>query len=272
MKYHQYAQLFPMQSDEEIQKLADDIAKHGLRQPIVIDEDETILDGRNRAAACAIAQVKPVYEPFVGNDAAKLAYVVSVNVHRRHLSTSQRSDIAAKIATMTVGANQHTDKKKKEGPSNDGGSPKVSTKQAAKLMNVSESSVERAKAKETPAKPKAKPANKKPKAEPKATLDPEQSTPIEIFVAIKDEIRILFGQVSMAYRADLWRQAVEQLNLEDISSWKMSQAPKTAEQVAKLKGDVLMLPKRTAINFIAELILALKPETRNEVNKIIARK
>ena len=166
MKIHPYANLFPMCSDEEVQELADDIAKHGLRQPIVIDEDEMILDGRNRAAACVIAGLKPVYEPFVGTDAQKLAYVCSVNIHRRHLTTAQRAEIAAQIATMSVGDNQHS-KKKKEGPSNDGSSTKVSTKAAAKLMKVSASSVERAKAKKKPAKAKpavvtsgkAKPAN-----------------------------------------------------------------------------------------------------------------
>ena len=152
MKIHPYANLFPMQSDEEIQLLADDIAKHGLRQPIIIDKDEQILDGRNRSAACAIAQVKPLCEPFVGTEAELLAYVVSVNVHRRHLSTSQRAEIAAKIADMTFGANQHSGKKKKEGGSNDPPSKPVSTKQAAKLMNVSTASVKRAKAAAKPAK------------------------------------------------------------------------------------------------------------------------
>ena len=169
MKIHPYANLFPMQSDEEIQTLADDIAKHGLRQNIVIDEDEMILDGRNRSLACAIAQVEPVYEPFVGNDAEKLAYVVSVNVHRRHLTTQQRADIAAQIATMSVGANQHSGKKKKEGGSNDPPSKPVSTKQAAKLLNVSPASVKRAKAKAKPAKSKPVKATPDPKpAESKA--------------------------------------------------------------------------------------------------------
>lgn len=150
-----------MCSEDEIQKLADDIGKNGLRQPIVIDADEMILDGRNRSAACAIAQVKPVYEPFVGTDAEKLAYVVSVNIHRRHLTTAQRSEIAATIASMGVGDNQHS-KKPKEGPSNDGGSTKVSTKAAAKLMNVSTSSVERAKAAKKPAPAKPASVPKKP--------------------------------------------------------------------------------------------------------------
>ncbi len=169
MKIHPFANLFPMQSVEEIQALADDIAKHGLRQPIVSDIDDQIIDGRNRAAACLIAGVTPIYEPFVGTEAELLAYVVSVNIHRRHLTTKQRADIAAKIVTMKVGENQHS-KKKKEGPSNDGGSPKVSAKAAAKMMNVGVSSVERAKTAAKPAKPKPaepKPAKPKP-AESKA--------------------------------------------------------------------------------------------------------
>lgn len=150
MKIHPYANLFPMCSDDEIQLLADDIAKNGLRQPIVIDADEMILDGRNRSVACKIAGVKPVYEPFPGTEAEKLAYVCSVNIHRRHLTTQQRADIAAKIATMSVGDNQHV-ATTKEGGSNDPPSKPVSVKAAAKLMNVSPSSVKRAKSAAKPA-------------------------------------------------------------------------------------------------------------------------
>lgn len=97
LAHHEYARLFPMLSDEEVQELAEDIAKNGLRIPIVIDADDKILDGRNRAAACAIAGVEPVYEPFIGSDEDKLAFVVSCNIHRRHLTTSQRASVAAKL-------------------------------------------------------------------------------------------------------------------------------------------------------------------------------
>lgn len=97
LAHHEYARLFPMLSDEEVQELAEDIAKNGLRIPIIIDADDKILDGRNRAAACAIAGVEPVYEPFVGSDEDKLAFVVSCNIHRRHLTTSQRASVAAKL-------------------------------------------------------------------------------------------------------------------------------------------------------------------------------
>ena len=95
--HHEYARLFPMLGEQEIQDLADDIAAHGLRTPIVIDADGKILDGRNRAAACTIAGVKPTFEPFVGSDEEKLAFVISANIHRRHLDSSQRASVAAKL-------------------------------------------------------------------------------------------------------------------------------------------------------------------------------
>lgn len=95
--YHAFAALFPMLPDEQIQELADDIAKNGLRSPIVVDECDHVLDGRHRLAACMIAQVEPVYEKFIGSDEDKLAYVVSANLHRRHLTTSQKAMIASKL-------------------------------------------------------------------------------------------------------------------------------------------------------------------------------
>lgn len=100
MKIHRFANLFPMCSDEEIQELADDIKLHGLREPIVTDQDDMILDGRNRFLACEIAGVKPFFAPFVGNEDEKLAYVVSANIHRRHLSTSQKSMVCAKLKAI----------------------------------------------------------------------------------------------------------------------------------------------------------------------------
>jgi hypothetical protein len=154
VKFHPYADLFPMCSDEVIQQLAEDIGKNGQRQLIIIDDDEMIIDGRHRFLACEIAGVVPVYESFVGTDSEKLAYVVSANIHRRHLTTTERAEIAATIATMKPGDNQHSGKKKKEGGSNDPPSKPVSTKKAAAMMNVSTSSVKRAKAAKTP-EPKA---------------------------------------------------------------------------------------------------------------------
>lgn len=95
--YHEYVKLFPELSDEQIQELADDIAANGLRQPITVDEESRILDGRHRLAACTIAGVAPRFETFRGTDEEKLAFVVSTNLHRRHLTQSQRAMIAPKL-------------------------------------------------------------------------------------------------------------------------------------------------------------------------------
>jgi ParB-like chromosome segregation protein Spo0J len=97
MDHHEYSKLFPMLNESDLQQLADDIRVHGLREPIVIDDNDEILDGRNREAACVIAGVKPHYEPFVGDDEQKLAFIVSANIHRRHLTTRQRAMVAGKL-------------------------------------------------------------------------------------------------------------------------------------------------------------------------------
>lgn len=106
MEHHPYARIFPMLSDEAIQSLADDIIENGLRVPILIDTHERIIDGRNRAAACAIAQVEPIYEPFVGTDAEILKLVISLNLKRRHLTDSQQSMIGADISNLAKGSNR----------------------------------------------------------------------------------------------------------------------------------------------------------------------
>lgn len=89
MRAHPYADRFPMLGAEELDRLAADIAENGLRNPIVLDSHGRILDGRNRWAACEIAGVKPDTVLFDGDDEA--AFVLSVNVARRHLTTGQQA-------------------------------------------------------------------------------------------------------------------------------------------------------------------------------------
>jgi ParB-like chromosome segregation protein Spo0J len=125
--FHHYADIFPELSDDRLAELAQDIREHGLLDKIVTFEDK-ILDGRGRYRACRMAGVEPEFEIFSGDD--PLAYVASRNLHRRHLTDSQRAMVAAKIANFKVGANQHSE-----------GLP---IGEASNLMNVSARSTARA--------------------------------------------------------------------------------------------------------------------------------
>jgi ParB-like chromosome segregation protein Spo0J len=103
---HRYANIFPMMDGDAIEALARDIKENGLREKIVMFEGK-ILDGRCRQRACQQAGVKPKYKDYDGDD--PLAFVVSKNLHRRHLNDSQRALAAGLASDLKRGANQHTE-------------------------------------------------------------------------------------------------------------------------------------------------------------------
>jgi hypothetical protein len=87
MKVFPAADLFPMLDKDELQQLAADIKAHGLREPIVvgtIDGEEMLVDGRNRLAACKIAEVEPAFRHLNGENPTD--FVFSQNIARRHLT------------------------------------------------------------------------------------------------------------------------------------------------------------------------------------------
>lgn len=95
---HPVADLFPMLAADELAELADDIKVRGLLQPIVLDADGRVLDGRNRLAACEIAGAEPWFQTYDGDDPD--GYALAVNIARRHLTTGARAIIAAKAARL----------------------------------------------------------------------------------------------------------------------------------------------------------------------------
>jgi len=107
---HRLCELIPPCTEEEFKELKEDIRKNGLQVPIKLFENK-ILDGRSRYQACLelekvghLVEFKP--EPFTGTNKEALAYVISMNVKRRHLSASQRSMIAAELVTTTLGGDR----------------------------------------------------------------------------------------------------------------------------------------------------------------------
>jgi ParB-like chromosome segregation protein Spo0J len=84
--------MFPPITEEDFGKLAADIKLNGLHQPIVRYQGK-ILDGNNRYRACELVKIVPKFAEFNGDDAAARNYVISANIHRRHLSLEQRRGI-----------------------------------------------------------------------------------------------------------------------------------------------------------------------------------
>ncbi len=124
---HPLADIFPMIAEPDLKVLAADIAANGQVEPILLLEGK-VLDGRNRQAACGLAGVDPVYAEFTGAD--PLSFVLSKNLHRRHLSESQRAIAAAMIVDWERGVNQAT-----------AGSANLPTRRAAEKLSVSERAV-----------------------------------------------------------------------------------------------------------------------------------
>jgi len=98
---HPLAELFPPMSDEQYHALKADIAENGQHEDIMIWQG-MLIDGRHRLRACLELGIQP--------DTAELddscdpyIYVITHNLHRRHLTESQRSMVAGKLATLKPG-------------------------------------------------------------------------------------------------------------------------------------------------------------------------
>jgi N6-adenosine-specific RNA methylase IME4 len=126
-QFHPLAEIFPLIQGREFDELVADIKAHGLHDAVVTFE-EKVLDGRNRYRACLEAGVEPRFVDYQGDD--PVSYVISLNLRRRHLDESQRAMVAAKLATLRLGDNQHSE-----------GLP---IGRGSKLLNVGERTVARA--------------------------------------------------------------------------------------------------------------------------------
>jgi ParB-like chromosome segregation protein Spo0J len=128
LEHHPLADLFPRMRTRELADLVADIRDNGVLEPIVL-LDGKVLDGRNRLAACERLSLTPPFTKFDGGDA--LTFVISKNLHRRHLNDAQRAFIAARLMNARQG------RRKADGSR--------TTSEAAALLNVRRVTVTRAK-------------------------------------------------------------------------------------------------------------------------------
>jgi hypothetical protein len=233
---HPAATVFPALDPAEYEALRDDVKRNGVIEPIFVDAKGRVLDGRHRLRAAHEAGRPCAALVYDGPDPVE--FVLSMNLHRRHLTEGQRAMIAERLANLGEGRPR----------AETGSRDPVSITAAAKLMRVSPSSVKRARvvrlhgspalgeavtAGAIPLKQAAREA-KPPKVvtpppPPKATLvapvmrDPMAEAPevylhavVEMFVTLTtlikaQELRDLI--VEPDERATLWR------HLEIVSSW-----------------------------------------------------
>jgi ParB-like chromosome segregation protein Spo0J len=136
---HPAATLFPMMDPDSFERLKADIKENGQEKCITFFDGQ-LLDGRNRMKACEELGIEPSIEEIEDSGDGKFdpfRWVLSVNLHRRHLTESQRAMVAAKLATLKRGANQHS----KE----DAQICAPSMEQAADMLSVGKRSVTNAK-------------------------------------------------------------------------------------------------------------------------------
>lgn len=99
LDFHPVANIFPLMTGAEYDALVSDIAEHGQHEPIWLHPDGRIIDGRNRYRACCDLGLVPERKTW-DSKGSLVAFVVSLNLHRRHLTSSQRAVIALDVLPM----------------------------------------------------------------------------------------------------------------------------------------------------------------------------
>jgi N6-adenosine-specific RNA methylase IME4 len=111
--FHPAASLFPLMEGEEYRELCDDIFENGLIEAIWLHPDGSIIDGRNRYRACLETGTEPQFRVWDGKGSL-VTFVVSLNLRRRHLTSSQRAVVALDVLPML-----EAEAKKRQGVRND---------------------------------------------------------------------------------------------------------------------------------------------------------
>ena len=166
-KVHPSTDVFPMMTAEELAELGADIKANRLQEQIKFYQDgdaKVVIDGRNRLEAMEQVGIDPSSDSFkeidTGNGFDLAAYIISLNIHRRHLTKTQQADF---IVAAIKAAEKKLDQVK---PVSKGGRGKVNETKAKAVsegnkLGISESTIKVSLAKaEGRAKPKAKSSNR----------------------------------------------------------------------------------------------------------------
>jgi hypothetical protein len=102
---HPAANVFPLLEGEEFDALVANVREYGLKNPVTLYHG-AVIDGRNRMRACLAAgwswrAIRGMCVELSGTGAGQIddpvAYVISLNLHRRHLTAEQKRELIAKL-------------------------------------------------------------------------------------------------------------------------------------------------------------------------------
>ena len=166
-RVHPSADVFPMMSDEDLQKLGEDIKANGLKSPLVfcwvesgtLQAHRCLIDGRNRLEAMERVGVRlhvrsgglPANlrgkEAAVIMDGDPVAHIISLNIHRRHLSKQQQVEL---IIAAHAAAKPRNDCEVSKGGRGKVDEVKAAVVASAETVGISKRTVELAMAKSRP--------------------------------------------------------------------------------------------------------------------------
>jgi len=208
MEAHPAAEIFPLLEGAEFDALVEDIKTNGLIEPIVT-YNGTILDGRNRFRACDAAGKTPRFRPYTGDD--PVAYVISANIRRRHLTPKKKRDLIAKLLKAQpdqsdrqianqVKVDHKTVGKIRREEEGRGEIPHVSVRTDIKGRKQPAKKPEHVKARSSPPSSSTSPSSPSSPSSPVTSAD----NPIE--VAWKRATQAQRREFSLAYRRDILQQ------------------------------------------------------------------
>ena len=140
LKIHPVCKLFPEMPADEYEALRADIQARGLIEPITLHAG-LIVDGRHRYKACTEIGIYPETITLEDDGGDLIGWVVSKNLRRRHLTASQRANVAVDLVPLYEA---QSNARMKAGTLPPDGGRVTSAKMAAKAVGSSERSVQRA--------------------------------------------------------------------------------------------------------------------------------
>jgi protein gp37 len=98
---HPWADKFPMMTDDEYEGLVASAQAGGWLNPVVINRDGVLIDGRNRLTASIDERVGlDVPVQILGDEVDEVAFIIDANLHRRSLTAGQRALIGAEYKVL----------------------------------------------------------------------------------------------------------------------------------------------------------------------------